>query len=69
MQSRGTVRIFIIRLFMLVFARCSKCDEKPLVIKFLVTPVREVLLPVVNQERREKFRAHNAKHANDQSER
>jgi len=39
------------------------------VIKFLVTPVSEVLFPVVNQERREKFGAQNAEHANDQGER
>lgn len=49
--------------------RCSISDEKPPVIKFLVTPVREVPFPVVDQEGREEFGAQDAEHANDQGER
>ena len=51
------------------FCNCSKSDQKPLLIKFLVTPVRKVLLPVVNQKWREKFGAQNAEHAKDQGKR
>ena len=44
-------------------------DRKAPVIKFLVTPVRKVSLPVVDKEGREKFGAQDAEHANDQGER